>query len=117
MIYVCNAFSFHMLKYMPCGEGCRTEVRHISALEAGDLLRDQEFISFFGHDWTAHHLSRYLHVEIPVNRGKIQMDKGDLLLVASSGKCSRDVLTGMKRLPKWHFFTVKLAEDVHGSRK
>ena len=53
MIYLCNAYSLHMLNYMPCGTGCRTETRHISAAEAGEMLRTQPFRSFFGHGWTA----------------------------------------------------------------
>lgn len=111
MIYLCNAYSLHMLHYMPCGTGCRIEIRHISALEAGAMLRDNPFVSFFGHGWTAGHLARYLQVEIPVNRGRLKLEEGDVLLVASAGKSSRDPQTGMRKLPKWKFFTVTLCPE------
>ena len=111
MIYLCNAYSLHMLHYMPCGTGRRTEIRHISALEAGEMLRNQPFRSFFGHSWTAGHLARYLQVEIPVSRGRLKLEEGDVLLVASAGKSSRDPQTGIRRLPKWKFFTVTLCPE------
>ena len=117
MIYLCNAYSLHMLHYMPCGTGCRNQIRHISAFEAGELLRENPFVSFFGHSWTAHHLARYLQVEIPVSRGKLKLEEGDILLVASAGKSSRDPVSGKKRLPKWRFFTVTLCPVEDGEQR
>ena len=110
MIYLCNAYSLHMLNYMPCGTGCRTETRHISAAEAGEMLRTQPFRSYFGHGWTAYHLARYLQVEIPVSRGRLKLEEGDVLLVASAGKSNRFPIDGQRKLPKWKFFTVTLVD-------
>ena len=116
MIYLCNAYSLHMLHYMPCGTSCRTEITHLSAFEAGEILRTQPFESFFGHGWTARHLAKYLQVEIPVSRGRLKLDEDDVLLVASAGKSSRDPLSGKRKLPKWRFFTVTLVPDDSESR-
>lgn len=111
MIYLCNAYSLHMLRYMPCGTSCRTEITHLSAFEAGELLRTHPFESFFGHRWTAHHLAKYLQVEIPVSRGTIKLEEGDILLVASAGKSGREPGYPKRKVPKWRFFTVQLVPD------
>lgn len=117
MIYLCNAWSLNMLHYMPCGAGCRTQIRHISAFEAGELLRENPFVSFFGHNWTAFHLARYLQAEIPVNRGKLKLEEGDILLVASAGKSSRDPESGARKLPKWRFYTVTLCPAENSDQR
>lgn len=107
MIYLCNTFSLHMLKYVPCGQGQTIEITHISAMEAGTMLREHAFRSYFGHHRTAFHLGRYLRVTVPVCRGTIAMEPDDVLLVAAS-QSKRDRESGRMRLPKWRFYTVQL---------
>ena len=68
MLYLCNGFSVGMLGRGSdrWGHQARLSFRTIRPRDAGNLLRENEFISCFGHEDTAWHLSRYLKVDIPV---------------------------------------------------
>ena len=105
MIYLCNTFSLHMLPRMNVGEVREVRIRRISAIEAGDVLQNNAYRSFFGHDVSAWHLGRYLHTQIPVSRGTIQMDEDDVLIVAAiTSKRRREA--GYKSVPGWVFYEV-----------
>lgn len=105
MIYLCNTFSLHMLQRMGCEQTQNIDVTRISAQDAGNLLRKNAFRSFFGHHGSAWHLSRYLHVTIPVCRGTVTLTENDLLLVAAI-QSKREWQQGWKGCPGWRFFLV-----------
>ena len=83
MIYLCNSFSPQMLPRLQVAEGKTISITRISAKETGELLNTQPFISAFGHEWAAWHLSRYLQTEIPANRQEILMGPDDVLILAT----------------------------------
>ena len=110
MIYLTNAISVHMLPHLRVGTELDLHVRRISSYEAGDILRSGAFRSYYGHGRSAHHLSRYLHIDIPVSRGYIELEEGDVLIVAAiTGK--RKWEAGVKPFPGWIFFEITTSSD------
>ena len=110
MIYLTNAVSVHMLPHLKVGTEKNLIIRRISSYEASDILKSGAFRSFYGHGRSAHHLSRYLHIEIPVSRGYIELVEGDVLIVAAiTGK--RKWEAGVKPFPGWIFFEVTASND------
>ena len=110
MIYLCNTFSLHMLRKMGCSHSQQVEVTRISAADAGSMLRNNAFRSFYGHQRSAYHLGRYLHVTIPVSRGTITLMENDLLLVAAI-QSKRSWEQGWKGCPSWKFYTVNVRKE------
>ena len=110
MIYLCNAFSVNMLPYLWVTESRTVRIERISAKEAGDILQSERFISAFGHEYSAWHLSRYLHVQIPISRDSFKLTADDVLIVAgieSRTKWER----GVRKCPEWRFYRVTLTEE------
>lgn len=108
MLYLANGFSTGMLGYQAGRWGSVTKVE-FTTLEpwvAGRLLRENEFVSCFGHADTAWHLSRYLKVEIPVSRQSISVTPADVVLVASARK-KREYHAGEIGCPRWMFYLVR----------
>ena len=109
MIYLCNTFSVHMIPRLYVGEMRDVSIRRISSIEAGSILKGNAYRSFFGHDVSAWHLGRYLHTSIPVSRGTVVLQEGDVLIVAAiTSKRRREA--GYKGVPGWDFYEVKLGE-------
>ena len=109
MIYLCNTFSVHMIPSLYVGEMRDVSIRRISSIEAGNVLQNNAYRSFFGHDVSAYHLGRYLHTTIPVSRGTVVLQEGDVLIVAAiTSKRRREA--GYKSIPGWVFYEVKLGE-------
>ncbi|MBQ9402138.1 MAG: DUF1874 domain-containing protein [Clostridia bacterium] len=105
MIYLCNTFSPRMLPRLAVGEGRKLTIERMSAADAGRLLRNTEFVSIFGHGWSAWHLSRYLQLRIPANRRMICLGAGDELIVAevvNRNRCTKRI----EGCPKWVFYRV-----------
>lgn len=115
MIYLCNTFSLHMLQRMNCGQSTNVEMTRISAQDAGRLLRNNAFRSFFGHKDSAYHLGRYLHVTIPISRGMIKLRENDMLLVAAMNS-KRAWEQGLKGCPGWRFYMVTITEGNDDDR-
>ena len=111
MIYLCNTFSLHMLQRMNCGETTNVEMTRISAQDAGRLLRSNAFRSFYGHKNSAYHLSRYLHLTIPISRGMITLRESDMLLVAAVNS-KRAWEHGLKGCPGWRFYLVTVRKEA-----
>lgn len=110
MIYLCNVFSVGMLGHLETFGHRHADIERISAKEAGRILRENPFVSAFGHGWTAWHLSRYLHVDVPESRQEIQLGPDDLLIVASVVNKSR-LLWRVEGAPRWVFYAVKIREN------
>ncbi len=108
MIYLCNAFSVHMLQEMKCGESEDLRISRISAMQAGAMLRSKPFRSFYGHSRSAYHLGRYLRVNIPVSRGIIRLGPGDMILIAAIDS-KRMWEAGVRGCPGWTFYLVEPA--------
>ena len=82
----------------------------ISAKQTGELLAENEFVSVFGHRSSIRHLSRYLRIEIPHNRGTITLGPDDMLIVASIDS-KRVWELGFRGCPKWRFFLITLRKE------
>lgn len=108
MLYLVNGFSTGMLGKKSCIWGTKIcmEFETLRPRDAGKLLKENDFISCFGHVDTAWHLSRYLQVNIPVNRNSIVPGPDDLILVASVRR-RRDYRSEKLRCPKWSFYLVR----------
>lgn len=108
MLYLCNGFSVGMLGRGSdrWGHLAHLSFQTIRPREAGNLLREHEFISCFGHEDTAWHLSRYLKVEIPVSRDAISPGPDDMILVASA-KHTRAFRERWIGCPRWQFFLIR----------
>ena len=108
MLFLVNGFSTGMLGpgSERWGHRAELEFRTLRPCEAGELLRQNRFVSRFGHSETAWHLSRYLHVRIPVSREPICPGPGDEVLVASA-KHTRAYREGYIGCPRWVFFLVR----------
>ena len=107
MIYLANAFSVGML---PTGfEPVHVTVERIGAYTAGEILRENPFVSVFGHRWTAWPLSRYLHINVEPSRDSIRLTPEDVLIVA------KPVMDREYRMapgaPRWRFYRVKIREN------
>lgn len=111
MLYLCNGFSVGMLGRGAerWGSVARLEFRTLRPREAGDLLRENEFVSRFGHADTARHLGRYLKLWIPVSRDSISPGPGDMILVASA-KHTRSFHEKYIGCPHWHFVLIRRIE-------
>ena len=107
MIYLCNTFSVHMLPHTCVGDLCDFRIQRVSAMETGRILRECDYISCFGHARSAWHLSRYLRVDIPVDRGTIRLTEDDVLIVAAVSDRKRWE-TGQQGCPSWVFYRVTL---------
>lgn len=87
MIYIVNAFSITMLDR-------KTEIYHrkehmtverINIADVKRILRNNPgFVSAYGHEHSAHWLSRLLNTEIKVNRKCIHLLIGDAVITASA---------------------------------
>ena len=111
MIYLCNAFSVNMLPWLWVTEGRTVRIERISAKEAGEILHEQHWISAFGHQHSAWHLSRYLRVNIPVARTSFKLEPEDVLIVA--GIESRVKWERKERsCPEWKFYRITVAEET-----
>ncbi len=109
MIYLANSFSVNMLGDLWVMEGRTAHIERISAIEAGTILTENEYKSYFGHEGSAWHLSRYLKMEIPVNRGTFFLRSDDVLIVAAvEGR--RRWEDGRCRCPSWRFFRVTVTK-------
>lgn len=111
MLYLVNGFSTGMMGKRSglWGNKVRFEFETLNPYDAGEMLKTTPFVSCFGHADTAWHLSRYLHVDIPVSRESIVPEAEDLLLVASA-KHTRAYHKGFLRCPKWKFYLVRRVE-------
>ena len=110
MIYLCNAFSVNMLPALLVTEGRTVRIERISAKEAGDILQQREWQSAFGHEYSAFHLSRYLHINVPISRDSFKLTYDDVLIVAgieSRTKWER----GMRKCPEWRFYRVTMQKE------
>ena len=109
MIYLCNAFTVHMLPLMRVNESHTLNITKISAKEVMSILRENAFRSYFGHEESARHLAKYLGVTIKICRGYITLTENDILIVAAiTGK--REWEHGLKGFPGWVFFLVELRQ-------
>lgn len=111
MLYLVNGFSTGMLgpRSGVWGNRERLEFTTLDPFSAGALLRENAFVSCFGHADTARHLSRYLKVRIPVSRESISPGPEDLILVASA-KHTRIYRRREIGCPKWRFYLVRRAK-------
>ena len=107
MIYLCNTLSVFMLDRFFVGDSRELSIERISAIRAGKILKGHAFRSFYGHQESAGHLSRYLRIKIPVSRGAIKLTENDILIVAAIDS-KRAWEMGLKPCPKWKFFMVKV---------
>ena len=107
MIYLCNTFSVHMMGRLLVGNERRFTIKRISSKETGDILRGNAFRSFYGHEESVSYLRKYLHINIPVSRGAINLKKEDVLIIAAISS-KRDWELGKKPYPKWRFFKMEL---------
>lgn len=109
MIYLCNTFTVHMLPLMAANESYPLTVTRIPAKEVMQILRENAFRSYFGHEESARHLAKYLGVTIRISRGNITLTENDVLIVAAiTGK--RKWEAGLKPCPGWIFFMVELRQ-------
>jgi Domain of unknown function (DUF1874). len=76
MLYILNSAT------LPLKEGGRylIKARELSAKEASDMLKKEQFISAVGHEATAKALSNIFGVEVPFNRIQITLQPGDKLI-------------------------------------
>lgn len=112
MIWLCNTFSPQMLSHIHVGGGHVIRFERISAKETGEILSSGDVVSCFGHASSAWHLSRYLHVSVPVSRGEICLRPEDTLIVAMVTNKKR-WLSGVEGLPYWVFYRIQVSE-THG---
>lgn len=110
MVYLSNTFSVSMTAPMKVGGHVVPDIERISAKEAGRILREADFVSAFGHVWSAWHLSRYLKADIPVSRNEIRLTPEDVLIVAHISNVNRWTKR-VDGLPKWEFYRVKIREN------
>jgi len=76
-------------------------------------LWSNDFVSCYGHRHSAWHLSRYLKVEIPVNRIPIHLKRNDTLIIAHAG-FDRGYRYEQDGAPRWSFYMLKyLGEASH----
>lgn len=116
MIYLCNAFSVSMLAPMWVTEGRKATIERISAKETGEILRTSEWASYFGHRNSAWHLTRYLQVGIPVNRGTFTLTPEDVLIVAAvEGR--RKWEDRRSKCPQWKFYRVTIEKTENVDRR
>lgn len=117
MLYLVNGFSTGMLGEGSERWGNRAVVcfETLRPGEAGRLLRENRFVSRFGHPETARHLGRYLRVWIPVSREPICPGPEDLILVASA-KHTRAYREGFLGCPRWRFYLVRRVKKEEGGR-
>ena len=108
MLYLVNGFSTGMLGYQAGRWGAVTQVEFTTLQPwiAGKILRENEFVSCFGHADTAWHLSRYLKVDVPVSRQSISVKRDDMVLVASA-RMKREYHAHEIGCPKWSFYLVR----------
>ena len=109
MIYLCNALSPFMLPKMMVGNEHHLKIRRISAIEAGDILKGNAFRSFYGHPESVKYLQKYLRLQIPVSRGFVQLDRDDILIIATI-QSKRAWEQGRKPAPTWRFFKVEMTK-------
>jgi len=59
--------------------------REITPDEARDIVRKfqelGEIISYVGYEQTAEYMARTLGIDVPLNRGQVDLQKGDIMLV------------------------------------
>lgn len=58
--------------------------REITPDEARDIVRKSqglEIISYVGYEQTAEYMSKTLGIDVPLNRGQVDLQKGDIMLV------------------------------------
>ena len=109
MIYLCNAFTVHQLPIMRVNDEHLVSFRRIPAREVMEILRENAFRSYFGHEDSARHLSKYLGVTVKISRGNITLTENDVLIVAAiTGK--RDWEAGRKSCPGWIFYLAELRQ-------
>ena len=111
MIYLANAFSVSMLPYPRVGTKHRVSIERIRAFDAGRILRENAFVSVFGHPETAGFLGKYLHVHITCSRESVLLSPGDMVIVARAAM-TREYREQRRKVPKWTFFRVKMCEKV-----
>ena len=115
MIYLCNAFSVNMLPALSVTEGRTVRIERISAREAGEILHQEVYRSAFGHLHSAWHLSRYLHIEVPVCRDSFKLTPEDTLIVAGVEN-RRQWEIGERSVPDWRFYRVTVFEEVRNDQ-
>lgn len=106
MIYLCNGLSIHMLEALNCGEAHRLKIERIPMAEAGQILRENQFRSYFGHVDTAKYLEKFLRVHIAPNRGMLDFRKEDVMIVATVSS-KREWEQGSKPAPGFKFYLVE----------
>lgn len=109
MIYLANAYSIHMLPRTFVGTEYTVTQERISAIEAGNILKENDFVSAYGHLNTVKFLARYLHMYIPCKRRVIKLEPGDTLIIAA-GESKRDIYAGVRPYPQWTFWRVEITE-------
>jgi len=83
MVYLGNAFSLQMLKNK---RRVRLICDEMPAERVSAYLQSHQFKSIIGHDNTAGVLTKLLGVDVWTNRESIELDKGDILVVAQYSK-------------------------------
>lgn len=106
MIYLCNAFTVHMMPKMNCGEWEDVRFKRISSDEACRMLKGKTFKSFFGHVDTVKHLEDCWRMHIPVSRELVQFRKGDTMIIATVNS-KRMWEQGDKPAPGFKFYLVE----------
>lgn len=109
MIYLCNGLSIHMLEALNCGESHRLKIQRIPTAEAGQILRENRFRSYFGHVDTAKHLEKILRVHIPPNRETLDFTRQDVMIIATLSS-KREWEKGSKPAPGFKFYLVEYEE-------
>lgn len=105
MIYLTNSFSVHMLEKLKCGDAAEVRIERISWTEAGTILRNGQFRSFFGHKDTVPRLERFLRIHIPVTRELVKIRQGDAVIIATL-ESTREWEQGQKPGPGFQFYLV-----------
>ena len=94
MIYLTNGFSIHMLERLNVGDFHEIRIQRINSKKAGDLLRGNNFRSYFGHADTARQLEKYLRCHV------------DLLIIATV-ESKRKWEQGEKAGPGFKFYLIE----------
>jgi len=76
MLYILNSATLPLAG----GKKYLIKARELSAEEASEMLKKEQFVSAVGHEATAQALSNVFGVTIPFNRVQIQLQPGDKLI-------------------------------------
>ena len=106
MIYLTNGFSIHMLERLNVGDFHEIRIQRINSKKAGDLLRGNNFRSYFGHADTARQLEKYLRCHVPMNRDLVNFERRDLQIIATV-ESKRKWEQGEKAGPGFKFYLIE----------